>query len=68
MATNITDLKFDDGQQINVVRADEAYTFITSKIELVDDGVLLEYHDEATSGDFRVFLPWSSISRIYQQL
>lgn len=68
MATNITDLKFDDGQQINVVTPGDAYTFVTSKLDIVDDGVLLEYHDDASNGDYRVFLPWASVNRIYQQI
>lgn len=62
MATNITDLRFDDGAQINVVRVDEGYTWVTTKLDLQEHGVMLE------DGSHRIFLPWHFINRIYQGL
>ncbi len=68
MSTNITSINFDDGEQINVVRADGNYTWVTTKLAYSDWGVWLEYHDDGANKDYRLFLPWSSVDRIYQEL
>lgn len=62
--TNITSLEFDDGEQINVVTTSN-YTFITSKYEEQDNGIMLEYTDGST---YRVLVPYTQIDRIYQEL
>lgn len=67
MTTNVTELKFDDGQQINVVSAtSDGYTWITTALQLAEHGVWLEYTDEGDS--YRLFLPWHKVDRIYQAL
>lgn len=67
MATNITDLRFDEGAQINVVGKHE-FTWITTAIELTGHGVWLEYHDDIADSNYRLFVPWHSVDRIYQEL
>jgi hypothetical protein len=65
MATSIEPLNFEDGAQINVVKNDDAYTYVTSKIWFTSEGVFLEY----TDGDLlRVFVPYHVIDRIYQEV
>jgi hypothetical protein len=69
VATNLTELKFDDGQQVNVVSATaEGFTWVTTALELTPHGVWLEYHDETAETDYRLFLPWHKVDRIYQNL
>jgi hypothetical protein len=68
MATNITDLNFVDGAQINVVSADKTITWVTSSLDFEDNGVRFDFHDDVNNLDFRVFLPWTSVDRIYQEI
>lgn len=62
MATEITDLAFDEAETINVVTT-TPYTYETSKFEFRPEGVMLEYTDGTL---FRVFVPWHMIDRIFQ--
>lgn len=69
--TNITELCFDDGAQINVVKRNpdgsDGYTYVCSKIDFSDEaGVGLEYEDDGVT--YRAFVPWHVIDRIYQQV
>lgn len=69
--TNITDLAFDDGAQLNVeveLNTGSLYTYAASSIDLTYNaaGVMAQYSQEA--GDFKVFLPWSRVTQIWQEV
>lgn len=66
MTTNIAHLSFDDGAQINVVKNGDAYTYVCQQIDMRQHGVYLEYTD--SGNDYRVFVPWHQIDRIYQEI
>lgn len=71
MATNITSLKFDDGENI-VVRlitnsSPALYDLEATAIEFQDNGVMLEYANTETT-TARVFVPYTSIQQVYQEL
>lgn len=73
MATNVTSLKFDDGETI-VVRmwittgGTSTFDITTTAIDFSNpNGVTFEWHPtgETTS---RTFLPYSAIQQIFQEL
>lgn len=66
MTDLVYDLEFDDGEQINVVKSNDSYTYICNKISPQKTGVMLEYTDSGST--YRVHIPWHQIDRIYQEL
>lgn len=66
MATNITSLKFDDGETITVVGVDQHEMECTAIDFSNPNGVMIEYVDVATP--MRLFLPWHFIQSINQEL
>lgn len=73
VATNITDLKFDDGQQVNVVVYDDnqvggTYTYVASALDFQEHGVMVEATNVQSGNTFRTFIAYHRINRIYQQI
>lgn len=66
MATNITSLKFDDGETISVVGIDQHVMECTAIDFSNPNGVMLEYVDVTTP--MRIFVPWHFIQSINQEL
>lgn len=65
MATNLTNLRFDDGADIHVIAVD-GHNIAATALDFQEHGVIVEFAEGTATN--RQFLPWHFIQSINQVL